>query len=149
MSIQHMSVPDLKGQAKSLRSALAATGQQITHSQSLELMAKQHGFRDWNTLHAAVGNAPRPAFALGQRVTGSYLGVAFQGEIIGIRAMAQSTHFALTIRFDRPVDVIKFDGMSNMRSQVQGVVNADGVSAEKTSDGQPHLRIAVQGDRRS
>lgn len=141
MPITTLSLPDLKIQAKSLRAALAATGQQISHSQSLELMAKQHGFRDWNTLHARVGNALKPSFALGQRVQGSYLGQRFLGEIIGIRAMASETRYGLTIRFDTPIDVITFEGMSNFRSQVKAVVNADGVSLEKTSDGQPHLKV--------
>ncbi|MEM7056754.1 MAG: glyoxalase superfamily protein [Pseudomonadota bacterium] len=141
MSLHHLSLSDLKTQAKSLRAALTAAGQPVSHSQSLELMAKQHGFRDWNTLHARVGNAVRPGFALNQRVEGTYLGQPFRGEIIGIRAMASNTRFSLTLRFDDPVDVITFEGMTNFRSQVQMVVGSNGVSAEKTSDGAPHLRI--------
>lgn len=48
----------LKEQAKRLRAALEEQGQTITHSKALELIAAQHGFRDWNTLHASVGNRP-------------------------------------------------------------------------------------------
>ena len=140
MSTQHLSLPELKSQAKSLRAALAETGQAVTHSQSLELLAKQHGFRDWNTLHAKCGNTTHAVFSVGQRVSGRYLGQRFQGEILGVRAVGDA-HYRLTIRFDRPVDVVTFEGMSNFRSQVQAVVNTEGVSAEKTSDGQPHLRI--------
>ena len=144
MSLDLMSLADLKRQAKSLRAALADSGTPISHSQSLELLAKQHGFRDWNTLHARTGNMARPNFALGQRVSGSYLGQAFRGEIVGIRAMASNTRFAMTIRFYTPVDVITFEGMSNYRSQINAVVNADGVSAEKTSDTQPHLQVSPE-----
>ena len=145
MSVQHMSLPDLKAQAKLLRSALAERGQAVSHSQSLELLAKQHGFRDWNTLYARMGNAPGTGFHLNQRVEGTYLGQPFRGEIIGIRAMASNTRFALTLRFDAPVDVVKFDGFSNLRSQVHAVVGMDGTSKEVTSDGQPHLRIRSEG----
>ncbi|MEM9140507.1 MAG: glyoxalase superfamily protein, partial [Pseudomonadota bacterium] len=137
--LQSLSVPDLKTQAKSLRAALAASGQSVSHSQALELMAKQHGFRDWNTLHAAADKSR--SFALGQRVSGTYLGQPFRGKIIGIRALADGARFGLTIRFDAPVDVVTFEGLSNLRSQVQAVVNAAGESAEKTSDGVPHLRV--------
>lgn len=144
MSLQNISLSDLKTHAKSLRTALADTGRNVTHSQSLELLAKQHGFRDWNTLHAKIGNASKPGFALNQRVKGAYLGQPFRGEIIGIRTMASKTHFAMSIRFDAPVDVVTFEGLSNFRSQVKAVVNADGVSAEKTSDGAPHLRVTPE-----
>ena len=145
MSVQHMSLSDLKAQAKLLRSALADTGQAVSHSQSLELLARQHGFRDWNTLHARVGNEPRPRFHLNQRIQGTHLGQPFRGEIIGIRAMALNTRFAVTLRFDAPVDVVKFDGFSTLRSQVHAVIGSDGTSSGVTSDGQPHLRIRSEG----
>lgn len=141
MSVHQMLLPDLKAQAKSLRSALAEQGQAVSHSQSLELLAKQHGFRDWNTLHARIGNEPRRGFHLNQRVQGTYLGQPFRGEIIGIRSMASNTRFAVTLRFDAPVDVVTFEGFSNLRSQVHGVVGLAGTSKEVTSDGQPHLRV--------
>ena len=130
MSVHHTSLPELKAQAKSLRTALAATGHAVSHSQSLELLAKQHGFRDWNTFHARIGNEAAPAFALNQRIEGRYLYQPFRGEIIGIRAMASNTRFAVILRFDTPVDVITFEGMSNFRTQVQAVVNSEGISAE-------------------
>ena len=140
MSIQFISLPELKSQAKSLRAALAETGQNVTHSQSLELLARQHGFRDWNTLHAKCGTAAPPAFAVGEKVSGSYLGQKFRGQILGVRVIGDS-RYRLTIRFDTAIDVVTFEGMSNVRRQIQAVVNAEGVSAEKTSDGQPHLRL--------
>lgn len=68
------SLDALKDQARRLRSRLASEGDEVTHSKSLELVAAQYGYRDWNTLHAAVGN--RPAFnpwMLGARVKGRYL----------------------------------------------------------------------------
>lgn len=44
---------DPKSMASRLRSQLAARGTDITHSQSLELVAAQLGYRDWNTCAAA------------------------------------------------------------------------------------------------
>jgi len=50
----------LKDQARRLRSRLEANGETIGHSKALELIAAQHGFNDWNTLHAALGNRSGP-----------------------------------------------------------------------------------------
>ena len=61
----------LKDQARRLRKRFADDGQAIGHARALELIAAQYGFRDWNTLHAKVGN--RPPFnpwMLGARVRG-------------------------------------------------------------------------------
>ena len=52
------SIDVLKQQAKRLRAGLAEDGDFISHSESLELVAKQYGLRDWNTLFAAAGNRP-------------------------------------------------------------------------------------------
>ncbi len=139
MSTPLPTLAELKVQAKSLRAALAGSGHAVSHSQSLELLARQLGHRDWNTLHASVGNAPPVPFHLGQQVAGSYLGQRFRGEIIGLREMAGGAHFQLTLRFDSPVDVIRFESMSNFRSQVSVVIDRTGRTLAKTSDGEPHL----------
>lgn len=49
---------DPKSMATRLRSRLAADGTQITHSQALEIVAAQLGYRDWNTYRAAPRSAP-------------------------------------------------------------------------------------------
>lgn len=41
-----------KAMAKRLRAALADTGAEVTHSATLELLAKSYGLKDWNTLSA-------------------------------------------------------------------------------------------------
>ncbi|MBK0325720.1 hypothetical protein I5535_00290 [Rhodobacteraceae bacterium F11138] len=139
MSHPTPTLAQLKAQAKSLRAALVGSGHEITHSQSLELLARQLGHRDWNTLHASIGNTPPVPFHLGQKIGGAYLGQRFSGEIIGLRELASGARYHLTLRFDTPVDVIRFASMSNLRSQITATVNRDGVTAEKTSDGRPHL----------
>ena len=62
------SIDRLKTQAKRLRANLAKSGTDIAHGKALELLAHQHGFKDWNTLHAAVGNGPFCPVALGAHI---------------------------------------------------------------------------------
>lgn len=136
------SLGSLKAQARELRQNRATNGEPISHSQSLEELAHMRGYRDWNTLHAAIGNAPpAPDYQLGMRVTGRYLKQPFQGQVIGLRSVSDGARFALTIRFDEPVDVITFDSMSNYRRQVQITVDRYGMTAERTCDGIPHLQL--------
>ena len=135
----------LKAQAKRLRATLQSDGETVSHSRSLELIARQHGFRDWNTLHAAAGNDVRAGapVALGERVSGRYLGQLFEGEVIGVQALGGPDRFRVTLSFDEPVDVVTFDSFSAFRRRVASVIDRTGVSAEKTSDGQPHMRLAL------
>jgi Glyoxalase superfamily protein/Domain of unknown function (DUF3471) len=54
---------DAKAMAQTLREALSAKSVSITHSESLELIAKILGFQDWNVLAARIQSdgPPRPA----------------------------------------------------------------------------------------
>ena len=137
------SLDSLKTQAKSLRQSLAETGHNVSHAQSLELLAKQLGHRDWNTLHAKVGNAPAVLFQVGQTVTGSYMGHTFKGILKQVNVLTDGAYHRLTVRFDAPIDVIPFAGMSNFRQQITATVDKNGVTAEKTSDGRPHLVLKM------
>ncbi|MEY8843022.1 glyoxalase superfamily protein, partial [Cribrihabitans sp. XS_ASV171] len=74
-------VAALKEQARRLREGLRAAGQPVTQSQALELLARQHGARDWNTLRARAGN--RLILRVGDRVSGRYLGQPFTAELRG------------------------------------------------------------------
>ena len=127
----------LKAQAKRLRSTLADQGTSLSHSAALETLARQWGFRDWNTLSAASENAA-PAWQVGQTVSGRYLGHAFAGRLKSVRE-ATGGHWQLTLVFDQPIDVVTSDRFSSLRRQVSATVNARGVTHQKTSDGQPHL----------
>ncbi|GAA3902408.1 glyoxalase [Amorphoplanes auranticolor] len=51
-----------KALAKLLRGDLAAAGITVTHSLALELVAHQHGARDWNVLAGSKDAGPRPAW---------------------------------------------------------------------------------------
>lgn len=48
---------DSKHMAKALRQALAERGQEISHSDALELVARQFGFANWNMLSARIETA--------------------------------------------------------------------------------------------
>ncbi|XYK82190.1 MAG: glyoxalase superfamily protein [Labrenzia sp.] len=131
---------DLKSQAKRLRLAISnSDSADVSHSKSLELVAKQYGYRDWNTLHAATkSNGFRP-FTVGDRVNGTYLGQSFEGEILGFAKTSQSGTYRVTIQFDAPVDVVTFDSFSAYRSRVTCTIRENGVAINRTSDGRPHL----------
>lgn len=132
----------LKGQAKRLRVALEADGQQVGHSKALELLARQNGYRDWNTLHAAVGNQRlQNPLTVGERVRGTYLGQAFEGEVTGLSTLSKPGRFRVTLEFDDAVDVVAFDSFSNFRKRVSCVIDRTGVTIEKTSDGRPQLQV--------
>lgn len=131
---------DLKTQAKRLRARLKDTGVDISHSESLELIAQQNGARDWNTLRAQIGNTP-PAPKVGDRVTGRYLGQRFAGYIKGLTSLGQGDQYRITLHFDDPVDVVSFDSFSAFRQRVTGVIGMDGRSPQKTSDGVPQLIV--------
>jgi ATP-dependent Lon protease len=51
---------DAKAMAQTLREVLAVRAVSLTHSESLELIAKILGFRDWNVMSARIQSQPRP-----------------------------------------------------------------------------------------
>ena len=135
---------NLKQQAKRLRAQMGVDAKPITHSQALELLAHQYGYKNWNVLHAACGNQPPgPPVALGNRVSGRYLGQLFEGEVIAIASLGQKDMFRVTINFDQPVDVIKFDGWSSMRRRVSSQISRGGTSPQRTSDGAPIMQLEL------
>lgn len=136
------SIADLKVQAKCMRAKLLDEGHSITHGQALEILAKQLGHKDWNTLFAAMGNRPPECpLVLGQRVQGHYLGQSFAGEVLGLVRLQTPGMHRVTIHFDQPVDVVSFDSFSAFRQRVSATINGDGVSPEKTSNGKPQIKL--------
>lgn len=136
-----------KQQARRLREALSAEGRRLSHGEALELVARQHGFRDWNTLSAAEAKRPAganaaPAFTVGSRITGRYLDQPFTGTIRAVTALPDGEHLRLAIHFDEPVDVVTFDSFSAFRQRVHATVNSRGLSPQRTSNGIPHLVIS-------
>jgi hypothetical protein len=137
------SLDGLKDQARRLRAGLNAGGQDISHSKALELIAAQFGFRDWNTLHAAIGNRPPfNPYLLGAKVKGSYLGQPFEAEILGVQSLGDSPiRYRLTLHLDTPVDVVSFESFSAFRQRVHCNVDETGRTTEKTSNGRPQVEL--------
>lgn len=54
---------DAKAMAQTLRHALKERSVSLTHSESLELIARILGMADWNTLSARIGASPPAAAA--------------------------------------------------------------------------------------
>lgn len=140
MSSDFTTRPDYKAQARRLRDALAAEGIAVSHGKALELVARQNGARDWNTLAALGGQevrapAPRrPAvpFALGEPVSGTFNGRPAQGRVIGLEETIKPDLWRATIAFDPPVDASTSAHFSAERRRVTMVVGADGRSRRLT-----------------
>ncbi|SMR71782.1 hypothetical protein SAMN04488030_1116 [Aliiroseovarius halocynthiae] len=140
MNTQLPSVMHAKDQAKRLRTKMLADGTEVGHARSLELVAHQHGFRDWNTMLAAIESSQKHGWAVGDRVTGTYLSQPFSAHIISVSALTPGW-FKLGLQLEEEVDVVTSDSFSNFRKRVRGIVGPKGYSKEVTSDGKPHLQI--------
>lgn len=146
MNVAHPTTPlptieAAKAQAKRLRAELEKEGTPVTHGKALELIAHQYGARDWNTLHAAIGNRPpAPAWQVGQHVRGHYLSQPFTAEILAVE-IVRPGWFRLTLDLDEPVDVVTFPSFSAYRKRITGVIGPAGTSREKTSNGRPQLEV--------
>ena len=54
-----ITIEDMKCQAKALRAYLSEQGLSLSHSKSLEAVARSYDFKDWNTASALVGQAEK------------------------------------------------------------------------------------------
>lgn len=142
MSMATLTIDELKSQARRLRDAMAGGGTPLSHSAALELVAKSHGARDWNTISALAARsdnvAPAPV-AVGAIVSGEYLGQRFRGKVLALSRLSQSSYYAITLHFDEAVDVVTFDSFSAYRRRVTATIDANGASPRHTSNGRPHL----------
>lgn len=130
-----------KSEAKALRAAKADAGVTLSHSASLELIAKSYGFRDWNTCKSKLPDLAQ-GLAVGTRVSGRYLSQPFDATVVRSQARGQGwTYVALDL--DVPVDVVRFDSFSNLRKRVTAVIGPNGHTREHTSDGQPQMVLDV------
>src|SRR5687767_10939817 len=84
-SLDIPSVLTLKAEAKALREERAKAGAPLTHAAALEEIARRHGYRDWNTAHAALPARIAVPVQVGQRVEGTYLSHPFKGLVIAVR----------------------------------------------------------------
>jgi hypothetical protein len=139
-------IDELKQQAKRLRQAMTERGTPLPHSTALELLAQQHGVRDWNTLSALAtqrNEPPSPPFSVGARVKGRYLNQPFEGKILSLSTLPGGEFYKISIEFDEPVDVVTFESFSAYRRRINAQVDGKGVSPRKTSNGLPHLVLDI------
>lgn len=130
-----------KQRARDMRAELMSRGETISHAQSLERVAHELGYRDWNTASARLSNLPETAFQVGDEVIGKYLKKAFQGRLLAVRSLDDGSAFTVTVHFDEPVDVVEWESFSALRQRVTATVSPEGVSWNKTSDGHPHMTL--------
>ncbi|WP_378946538.1 glyoxalase superfamily protein [Mesorhizobium sp. ANAO-SY3R2] len=129
---------DYKTNARRLRDALAAEGFDISHAKALELVAKQNGVRDWNTLAArpvatkAEETTSGAPFGVGESVAGTFNGNPAQGRVIGLEETIKPDLWRVTVAFNPPVDVSTSKLFSSQRRRIQMVVGTDGRSRRLT-----------------
>ena len=138
----------LKSEARAMRDASVVSGKTMTHAQALEAVAHKHGYRDWNTASAVAPVAGQAPVTVGQQVTGTYLKQKFSARVLGTSILSGGRYFKVTLHFDTPVDVVSFDSFSALRQRVTTRVDAKGISPERTSDGEPHMRLDLPTPKR-
>lgn len=131
-----MTSSDFKTHAKRLRDALATDGVPISHARALEIVARQNGARDWNTLSARTVDqlAPAPAvpFQVGQSVAGTFNGTPAKGRVIGLEETIKPELWRVTVAFNPPVNASTSELFKAERRRVTMVVGADGKSRRLT-----------------
>ena len=131
---------EAKKLAKALRKRLADQGVVLGHSQALEKVAHDHGYKDWNGFHAAIEADQSEAWSVGARVTGRYLSQPIAATILSSEPVRPGW-FRLVLNLDEAVDVVRFESFSNLRKQIRNEVGPAGHSKERTSDGRPHVEL--------
>ncbi|WP_136475623.1 glyoxalase superfamily protein [Pseudomonas sp. DG56-2] len=64
-----LSIEKAKRMAKRLRSALQASDHEVSHANALELVARQLGYKDWNTAAALLpAEAPQPVITFDKAI---------------------------------------------------------------------------------
>lgn len=129
----------LKTQARETRETQDAAGRPVTQAEALEMVARSHGLRNWNTLRARAMRKQR--LGLSTRVTGAYLGQRFRGRVhaLGPALVKTPGAFRVMLQFDDPVDVVRFDSFSAMRQRVASTLGPNKQSFDATSDGAPQM----------
>jgi len=131
---------EAKNLAKALRKRLANEGAVLGHSQALERIAQDHGFRDWNGFCAATNTSHSDVWRIGARVSGRYLSQPFAAIVLSSQQLRPGW-YRLVLDLDEAVDVVRFESFSNLRKQIRVEIGPAGHSKERTSDGRPHVEL--------
>ncbi len=140
MSPQLPTAAQAKDQARQMRTKAGRDGAPLGHAKSLEIVAHRHGFRDWNTMSAAIANGPPHGWTVGSKVKGRFLSKPFTAHVVSV-ANVKPQWFRLELQLEEAIDVVTSDGFSNFRSRISGVVGPKGHSMERTSNGHAQLEV--------
>lgn len=138
-----------KARAKRLRSYLTEKGHAISHSESLEAIAKTEGHRDWNTYSALFKTVSDELKSpeqmkqhyplhVGDTVKGTYRGASFRGTLLGLEETITGGVWRAKIHFDAPVNIPGPEMLKLTRQRINCMLNSDGcsVNLKGTPDGQ-------------
>lgn len=141
-SRHHPNLANLKAEARRYRASHAAQGRTLSHGRALELVARQHGFANWNTAAAKAKAHPVPQLLVaGKQVHGRYFGHDFSGRIAAATQVDEDEIF-LTIDLVTPIDVVESAHFSAQRKRISGIVDGKGRSAAMLSSGVPQIEIS-------
>jgi len=131
---------EAKRQARRLAEAMERAGTKVSLGRAYELTAQAAGHADWNTMAAALKAPAGAGLALGERVSGRYLGHAITGRVHALKRKG-AEHVEIEIDLDVPVDVIASEAFSSFRKRIRATLGPDGRSVGRRSDGVPHLEL--------
>lgn len=140
-SLDTPSILTLKSEARALRDERAKAGTPLTHGAALEVIAKSHGFRDWNTARAMLPERVATPFQVGWRVKGTYLGHPIRGLVVAVQLLSDMQHHKVSVKLDEPVDVVTSSLFSAFRKRVTSTLDIYGVSSARTGNGEPQMRL--------
>lgn len=138
-SLDIPSAQTLKSEAKALRDARSKAGEPLSHGAALEIVAKAHGYRDWNTARAALPDRVNVPFQVGTRVKGLYLEQPFTGMLIGVQLLGDMQHYTVTVAFNTPVNVTPNFMFAAHRHRVTATVDIRGASSALRGNGYPQM----------
>lgn len=138
-SLDTPSAQTLKSEARALRAQREQAGESLSHGNALELVARAHGYRDWNTARAALPDRVATPWQVGARVKGLYLDQPFTGMLVGVQLHGDMQHYTVTVVFDEPVNVTPTFMFAAYRHRVVSTVDIHGISNAMRGNGNPQM----------
>ena len=133
-----------KQQAKRLRTALREQGLPVSHSNALELVARSHGYHDWNTLAAPSPErdaAQQMRLTVGDKVELSYVRRPAVGTVLAVQWLTSVQLRRVSIHLDAPVDVSGSRLFSAPRQRIMAMIDLQGRSC--SVKGQPNGAVLI------
>jgi len=126
----------LREQVRRLRTPLHEGVRPLSHHDcTLDAILPAAAAQSTPARNSAASALPAP----GDRIQGTYLTHRFQGSLSGLKRIKATGSFRVSVRFDTPVNAFSGGSLTVYRNQVTAIVDAQGVSMAKTSDGRPYL----------